>query len=214
MVWKASTALQDGNGTETQAYTSAHVLTESRLFIVQGVATVACAIPAPFVLLDYPANALQLNAQEREIAMARLHADFGSHDSTEHISHAKAFMNAVKNWRLWLLCAGYMTIIGCYSLSYFNPSLVRGLGYTGSMAQYSMSSSPCITKWADTDNYSDRASLRSGLRHCCPCRYSSRQDQRLPSHSLRFRSRTRCPFLRPFCRNLRVHPAVRLPGLY
>ncbi|KAF1360785.1 MFS general substrate transporter [Lizonia empirigonia] len=106
------------------------------LFIVQGVATVACAIPAPFVLLDYPANARQLNAQEREIAMARLHADFGSHDSAEHISHAKAFMNAVKNWQLWLLCAGYMTIIGCYSLSYFNPSLVRGLGYTGAMAQY------------------------------------------------------------------------------
>ncbi|KAF3044843.1 hypothetical protein E8E11_002537 [Didymella keratinophila] len=97
---------------------------------------VACAIPAPFVLLEYPSNARQLNAQEREIVMARLHADFGSHVKEKHISHGKAFINAIKNWRLWLLCAGYMTIIGCYSLSYFNPSLVRGLGYTGSMAQY------------------------------------------------------------------------------
>jgi hypothetical protein len=49
----------------------------------------------------------------------------------------KAFMNAVSNWRLWLLCLGYMTIIGCYSLSYFNPTLVQGLGYKGSLAQYS-----------------------------------------------------------------------------
>jgi MFS family permease len=84
-----------------------------RLFIVQGVATIVCAIPAPFLLLDYPSNARQLSAQEREITMARLHADFGSHDSLEHISHAKAFLNAVKNWRLWLLCGGNMTIVGC-----------------------------------------------------------------------------------------------------
>jgi len=118
-----------------------YILTRHRLFIVQGVATVACAIPAPFVLLDYPSNARQLTPEERDIAMARLSADFGSHDKEAHISHGKAFMNAVKNWRLWLLCAGYMTIIGCYSLSYFNPSLVRGLGYTGSMAQYSTSPS-------------------------------------------------------------------------
>ena len=48
-------------------------------------------------------------------------------------------MNAVTNWRMWLLCIGYMTIIGCYSLSYFNPTLVAGLGYSGSMAQYSKS---------------------------------------------------------------------------
>lgn len=68
--------------------------------------------------------------------MARLNADFGSHDKEKHISDIKALLNAVKNWRLWLLCAGYMTIIGCYSLSSFNPSLIRGLGYTGSMAQY------------------------------------------------------------------------------
>lgn len=117
------------------------MLNHYRLFLVQGVATVVCAIPAPFVLLDYLSNARQLNAQEREIAMARLNADFGSHNILEHISHAKAFMSAVKNWRLWLLCGGNMTIVGCYSLNYFNPTLVRGLGYTGSLAQYSLFSS-------------------------------------------------------------------------
>jgi hypothetical protein len=61
----------------------------------------------------------------------------GSGEGEKSISHSKAFVNAVSNWRLWLLCAGYMTIIGCYSLSYFNPTLVQGLGYKGSMAQYS-----------------------------------------------------------------------------
>ena len=109
------------------------------MFVVQGVATIVCAIPALFLLLDYPSNARQLDAKEREVAMARLHADFGSQDCLGHISHAKAFLDAVRNWRLWLLCGGNMTIVGCYSLNYFNPTLVRGLGYTGSMAQYSTS---------------------------------------------------------------------------
>jgi hypothetical protein len=61
----------------------------------------------------------------------------GSGDGEKSVSHGKAFMNAVSNWRLWVLCVGYMTIVGCYSLSYFNPTLVQGLGYKGSMAQYS-----------------------------------------------------------------------------
>jgi hypothetical protein len=111
------------------------------LFIVQGVATVGAAIPAPFLLLDWPSTARQLSPREREIALARLHADgmhvSGSAEGEKNISHMKALKYAVSNWRLWLLCIGYMTIIGCYSLSYFNPTLVGGLGYTGSMAQYS-----------------------------------------------------------------------------
>jgi hypothetical protein len=111
------------------------------LFIVQGVATIAVAIPAPFLLLDWPSTARQLTPREREIALARLHSDgmhiAGSGEGEKNISHVKALKNAVSNWRLWLLCIGYMTIIGCYSLSYFNPTLVRGLGYKGAMAQYS-----------------------------------------------------------------------------
>ncbi|KAF2030675.1 MFS general substrate transporter [Setomelanomma holmii] len=110
------------------------------LFIVQGVATIGAAVPAPFLLLDWPSSARQLTPREREIAAARLRADgmhvAGSGEGEKSISHLKALTNAIRNWRLWVLCAGYMTIIGCYSLSYFNPTLVRGLGYTGSMAQY------------------------------------------------------------------------------
>jgi hypothetical protein len=93
------------------------------------------------LLLDWPSTARQLTARERVIALARLRADgmhvAGSGEGENSISHSKAFMTAVSNWRLWLLCLGYMTIIGCYSLSYFNPTLVQGLGYKGSLAQYS-----------------------------------------------------------------------------
>ena len=111
-----------------------------RLFIVEGTATVDAAIIAPFFLLDYPATTKRLTLRQREIAIARLQADgitgLGEHGEVASISHWNAFLDAISNWRLWLLCAGYMTIIGCYSLSYFNPTLVKGLGYSGLNAQY------------------------------------------------------------------------------
>jgi hypothetical protein len=88
------------------------------------------------------ATTKKLTPREREIAVARLQADgitsSGAHVHGEihEVSHWRAFIHAISNWRLWILCAGYMTIIGCYSLSYFNPTLVKGLGYSGAEAQY------------------------------------------------------------------------------
>ncbi|KAJ4304745.1 hypothetical protein N0V90_000272 [Kalmusia sp. IMI 367209] len=110
------------------------------LFIVEGVATVSCAIIAPFFLLDYPATTKRLTPEQRRLAVARLKADgitsSGADGEVASVSHWRAFISAVSNWRVWWLCIGYMTIIGCYSLSYFNPTLVQGLGYSGSEAQY------------------------------------------------------------------------------
>ncbi|KAF2106146.1 major facilitator superfamily domain-containing protein [Lophiotrema nucula] len=128
-------------GAITDSIDGAHGIAGWRwLFIVEGVATVGAALVAPFFLLDYPATTKRLTPRQREIAIARLQADgitsSGEHGETAEVSHWNAFVHAVSNWRLWLLCAGYMTIIGCYSLSYFNPTLVKGLGYSGAEAQY------------------------------------------------------------------------------
>jgi hypothetical protein len=111
----------------------------ARLFIVEGVATIGCAFIAPFLLLDYPATTKRLTPEQRALAVARLQADGITSRSADgeaaSISHWRAFVSAISNWRVWWLSLGYMTIIGCYSLSYFNPTLVQGLGYTGSEAQ-------------------------------------------------------------------------------
>ncbi|KAF2812537.1 pantothenate transporter liz1 [Mytilinidion resinicola] len=110
------------------------------LFIVEGVATIGAALIAPFFLLDYPATTKKLTQAQRDLAVARLQADGitsrGETGERSEVTHWRAFIHAISNWRLWLLCAGYMTIIGCYSLSYFNPTLVKGLGYTAVKAQY------------------------------------------------------------------------------
>lgn len=109
------------------------------MFIVEGVATVGAALIAPFFLLDYPATSKRLTAEQRELAVSRLQADgitsAGEAGEIAEVSHWNAFVHSISDWRLWLLCVGYMTIIGCYSLSYFNPTLVKGLGYAGAKAQ-------------------------------------------------------------------------------
>lgn len=131
--------LKDGNGELFSFRTNPAMLNRHRLFIVEGVSTIGCAFMAPFFLLDYPATTKRLSPEQRALAVARLQADGITSRSSDgevaSVSHWRAFVNAISNWRVWWLCVGYMTIIGCYSLSYFNPTLVQGLGYKGSEAQ-------------------------------------------------------------------------------
>ena len=125
----ARTVSEDGSG-KCNAMRSNCDANVHRLFIVEGVATVGCALIAPFFLLDYPATTKRLTPEQRELAVARLQADGITSRSADgevaSISHGRAFVSAISNWRVWWLCLGYMTIIGCYSLSYFNPTLVQG----------------------------------------------------------------------------------------
>ncbi|KAF7555091.1 hypothetical protein G7Z17_g2446 [Cylindrodendrum hubeiense] len=77
------------------------------LFIVEGVATVGWAGISTFILLDFPANSKRLTERERAIAIARLRED------------------------------SVTVIVGSSTLSYFYPTLVKGLGYTSTVqAQY------------------------------------------------------------------------------
>jgi hypothetical protein len=134
-----------GDGMYWKARSHRSRLTLCRLFIVEGVTTIGCAFVAPFTLLDYPHNSRQFTAEEKELAVKRLRADgiTGHSDGERRMSLLQALVKTVSNWRLWLLCIGYMTIIGAYSLSYFYPTLVNGLGYTATTAQSVLQ--PCPT---------------------------------------------------------------------
>lgn len=56
--------------------------------------------------------------------------------NSTRITSWKAVCTSVTDWRVWLFTAGYMTIVGSSTLTYFYPTLVNGLGYTSHMAQY------------------------------------------------------------------------------
>ncbi|KAH9831696.1 Major Facilitator Superfamily [Teratosphaeria destructans] len=106
--------------------------------IVEGAATAGWALLSAFVLPDFPANTKRLSEREREIAISRLEADDVRNrtENTPRLTSLQALAQSVRNWRTWLLVAGYMVIVGSSTLSYFYPTLVQGLGYSSHMAQY------------------------------------------------------------------------------
>ncbi|OBT69091.1 hypothetical protein VE03_01390 [Pseudogymnoascus sp. 23342-1-I1] len=108
------------------------------LFIIEGAMTSAWAIIAAFFLLDFPASTRKLNERERELAVARIASQYIQSGTEDRplLSHSQAFKEAVTNWRTWVFTAGYMVIVGSLTLSYFYPTLVKGLGYTANEAQY------------------------------------------------------------------------------
>ena len=127
------------------------------LFIVEGASTIAWAICASFLLLDFPANTKRLTDRERAIAIARLQEGGVAtrSDGDARLGKGKAFMMALKDWRTIGFILGYMVcaftfilqvshrltplkvIVGSSTLSYFYPTLVNGLGYTSTVqAQY------------------------------------------------------------------------------
>ncbi|KAI1334115.1 major facilitator superfamily domain-containing protein [Xylariaceae sp. FL0016] len=108
------------------------------LFIVEGAATAGWSIVSSFILLDFPANTNRFSARERELAIQRLLSEevqSNTEDSPKP-THLQALKIALMNWRVWLFVIGYMAIVGSSTLSYFYPTLVKGLGYDSHIAQY------------------------------------------------------------------------------
>lgn len=109
------------------------------LFIVEGGVTIVWAACAYFILLDFPANTKRLTDRERAIAIARLReGGVQTHAmGEERMGKLKSLRLAIMDWRTVAFILGYMVIVGSSTLSYFYPTLVKGLGYTDTItAQY------------------------------------------------------------------------------
>ncbi|KAL5356407.1 major facilitator superfamily domain-containing protein [Aspergillus floccosus] len=99
------------------------------LFIIEGAATVGFAIIALFVLPDFPATSRHLSERERQIAVARLAREnvTAITEDSEQLSNLGACKVACREWRTWAFIVGYMVIVGSSTLTYFYPTLVKGL---------------------------------------------------------------------------------------
>lgn len=89
------------------------------LFIIEGVATVAWALVAGFILPDFPANTKKFNAREKELAIRRLEEDNVSSRTEDQprLTSMQAMKQAITSWRVWILILGYMVIVGSSTLS-------------------------------------------------------------------------------------------------
>lgn len=96
-----------------------------------------CRLDASFILPDFPGNTKWLTEEERIYAVARL-ADDNNTDSVEDekVGHLRAFMMAVKDWRTWLFVFGQSCNTAAGTITYFIPTLMTSLGYTGIKAQF------------------------------------------------------------------------------
>ncbi|RJE25139.1 Major Facilitator Superfamily [Aspergillus sclerotialis] len=108
------------------------------LFIVEGAATIACAILGALVLPDFPATSKRFSPRQRQVAVERLTMDNVTARTEDNppLSAFEAVWSSMIDWRTWLLTIGYMSIGGSATMSYFYPTLVEGLGYKGEMIQY------------------------------------------------------------------------------
>lgn len=107
------------------------------LFIIEGLMTVGFSGAAVLILPDWPSNTKWLTQEERDYAVARIQAEKDTDSAGDKpVSHWRAFVLAVTDWRVWLVLLGQNMATAGGTITYFIPTLTVALGYSGKMAQY------------------------------------------------------------------------------
>ncbi|RIB29169.1 major facilitator superfamily domain-containing protein [Gigaspora rosea] len=98
------------------------------IFLIDGLVTVVVAFASYFLISDYPETTAWLTEDERKIIVDRLQFDSGQVSTTHFDKHQ--ICEAFKDWKIYI--ASFIqfieSILG-YSLSFFLPSIVNGLGF-------------------------------------------------------------------------------------
>ena len=95
------------------------------MFLVEGLPCVLLGVLALKLLADKPADAKWLNEDEKRMLAADLH--------TPHVSH-HSFGQVLRDPRIYLLALAYFTMIcGIYTVSFWLPSILKGVGVTNLM---------------------------------------------------------------------------------
>ncbi|RPA99625.1 MFS general substrate transporter [Choiromyces venosus 120613-1] len=109
------------------------------IFIIEGVITVAVAILAYFIIVDFPDKLLQrgkpfLSAVDIEMIKSRIDRDRGESEA-DPLTWAKVGLH-LSDWKLWVYALMFMNAaVPAYALAYFLPIILRGMGYSVGMAQ-------------------------------------------------------------------------------
>ena len=110
------------------------------LLLVEGVVTVVCGFILYFILPDWPHNSRMLSPEQRVLAHVRM-----IHDRNQTVeptpeetalSPLQAFGAVLKDTRTWFFLILYMCNLLALTISYFIPTMLRGLGYSAINAQW------------------------------------------------------------------------------
>ncbi|BFZ62854.1 hypothetical protein YB2330_003964 [Saitoella coloradoensis] len=104
------------------------------IFIVEGAITMAAAIFAWFFIVDFPQKAKFLTEHERALIDARMNDDRG--DAAPEALTASLVMSHLADWQMWAYSLMFMcNTAAAYSLAYFIPVILKGLGYSTALSQ-------------------------------------------------------------------------------
>ncbi|KAJ5963113.1 major facilitator superfamily domain-containing protein [Penicillium waksmanii] len=143
------------------------------LFIIEGVITIGFAIFSIFILPDFPMTTRRLSDRERQIAVTRLASQnvTATTADTEHLSNLNACKVACQDPRTWAFIIGYMVIVGSSTLTYFYPTLVKGLFGNVSTKEINLLTVPiygvAFIATGITSYYGDKISTWRGLIIAC-----------------------------------------------
>ncbi|KAI0800960.1 MFS general substrate transporter [Fomes fomentarius] len=104
------------------------------IFILEGLATVLCAIASFFILSDFPDTAKFLSETERVWVIRRLQADMKFSAGGESFKMKYVWQSLV-DWKTWLAMGIYMGFDGpLFAFSLFTPSIINQLGFQATAA--------------------------------------------------------------------------------
>ncbi|KAI5359926.1 putative major facilitator superfamily, MFS transporter superfamily [Septoria linicola] len=104
------------------------------IFIIEGLATMIVGVLCWWMIFDWSDSARFLNHEDRLRIRHRLASDnqsnSGEHYDKRHIA------SALKDWKCWAYCITEMgNFMPLYAFSLFLPTIVAGMGYSGTHAQ-------------------------------------------------------------------------------
>ncbi|OAG45262.1 hypothetical protein AYO21_00610 [Fonsecaea monophora] len=104
------------------------------IFIIPGLVTAVLAVPIYLYITEFPEKAKWLKSGELEQIQDRIQQDRGEVYS-DRVSF-KSTMEALCDWKCWSLALLFFWVAtGSYSLSFFTPSILKGLGYSTALSQ-------------------------------------------------------------------------------
>ncbi|KAI9926675.1 hypothetical protein MW887_003768 [Aspergillus wentii] len=105
------------------------------IFIIEGLLSIVCAIPAKFLIADWPDQAKFLSLEEKQLLKQRKAHDVGDGARMDRLD-ASAWKRIMSDWKIYVGSMIYIGItVSGYATSLFIPSIVKSLGYSGIQSQ-------------------------------------------------------------------------------
>lgn len=108
------------------------------LLLIEGIITVACGFGLYFLLPNYPRNSKFLTPEQRLLGHVRMLCDRNETivPEDEMMTPVQAVKSVLTDPRTFYLLAMYMLNLLALTITYFIPTMLKGLGYTEVTAQW------------------------------------------------------------------------------